>query len=128
MLFSAYDRLTDPLGLPISAPYEYFILALIGVVAYDLAYCKVGDMYHSGMIDGRMEGSFFHWIIRAFLFVVLWFVAYGAIRGYYFVMANWQIIIMIAGSIVGAAILCTLVVVAMGLVKKHEMVNGNACF
>lgn len=121
-----FERLTDPLGLPINAFYEYIILAVIGAVAYGIAYRKVGDMYHGGLISGRTEGSFFHWVIRAFLFVVLWLVAYGAIQGYYFVTANWQIILMIAGSVAGAAMLCTLAVTAMRLVKKHRTVNGNA--
>ncbi len=121
-----FERLTDPLGLPINALYEYIILAVIGAVAYGLAYRKVGDMYHSGMIGGRTSGSFFHWVIRAFLFVVLWLVAYGAIQGYYFVTANWQIILMIAGSVAGAAMLCTLAVTVMRFVKKHRTVNGNA--
>lgn len=121
-----FERATDPLGLPINPIYEYVILAVIGLVAYGLAYRKVGDMYHDGLISGRTEGSFFHWVIRAFLFVVLWLVAYGAIQGYYFVTANWQIILMIAGSVAGAAMLCTLAVTAMRLVKKHRTVNGNA--
>ncbi len=121
-----FERLTDPLGLPINTLYEYIILTVIGAVAYGLAYRKVGDMYHSGIIGGRTEGSFFHWLIRAFLFVVLWLAAYGVIQGYYFVTANWQIILMVAGSVAGAAILCTLAVTVMRFVKKHRMVNGNA--
>lgn len=121
-----FERATDPLGLPINPIYEYVILAVIGLVAYGLAYRKVGDMYHGGLISGRTEGSFFHWVIRAFLFVVLWLVAYGAIQGYYFVTANWQLVLMIAGSVAGAAMLCTLAVTAMRFVKKHRTVNGNA--
>lgn len=122
-----FERLTDPLGLPINVFYEYIILAVINEGAYGLAYSKVGDMYHSGMISGRMRGSFFHWIIRGFFFVVLWLVTYGVIQGYYFVMANWQINLMIAGSVAGAAMLCVLAMVAIRFVKKHGMENGNAC-
>ena len=121
-----FERATDPLGLPINALYEYIILAVIGVVAYKVSYRKVGDMYHGGLISGRTEGSFFHWLIRLILFVGLWLLAYGAIQGYYFMIANWQIILMIAGSVAGAAMLCTLAVTAMRLVKKHRTVNGNA--
>ena len=121
-----FERITDPLGLPINALYEYIILAVIGAVAYGIAYSKVGDMYHDGLISGRTEGSFFHWVIRAFLFVVLWLVTYGAIQGYYFVTANWQIVLMVAGSVAGAAMLCTLAVTAMRFFKKHRTVNGNA--
>lgn len=121
-----FERATDPLGLPINAFYEYIILAVIGAVAYGIAYSKVGDMYHGSLISGRTEGSFFHWLIRLILFVGLWLLAYGAIQGYYFVTANWQIILMIAGSVAGAAMLCTLAVTAMRLFKKHRTVNGNA--
>lgn len=121
-----FERATDPLGLPINAFYEYIILAVIGAVAYGIAYSKVGDMYHASLISGRTEGSFFHWLIRLILFVGLWLLAYGAIQGYYFVTANWQIILMIAGSVAGAAMLCTLAVTAMRFFKKHRTVNGNA--
>lgn len=121
-----FERATDPLGLPINAFYEYIILAVIGAVAYGIAYSKVGDMYHGSLISGRTEGSFFHWLIRLILFVGLWLLAYGAIQGYYFVTANWQIILMITGSVAGAAMLCTLAVTAMRFFKKHRTVNGNA--
>ena len=121
-----FERATDPLGLPINAFYEYIILAVIGAVAYGIAYSKVGDMYHGSLISGRTEGSFFHWLIRLILLVGLWLLAYGAIQGYYFVTANWQIILMIAGSVAGAAMLCTLAVTAMRFFKKHRTVNGNA--
>lgn len=121
-----YERATDPLGLPINALYEYIILAVIGAIAYGIAYSKVGDMYHGGLISGRTEGSFFHWIIRLVLFAGLWLLTYGAIQGYFFVTANWQIILMIAGSVAGAAMLCTLAVTAMRFFKKHRAVNGNA--
>lgn len=121
-----FERVTDPLGLPINALYEYIILAVIGSIAYGIAYSKVGDMYHGGLISGRTEGSFFHWLIRFILFVGLWLLTYGAIQGYFFVTANWQIILMIAGSFAGAAMLCTLAVTAVRLFKKHRTVNGNA--
>ena len=121
-----FERATDPLGLPINALYEYIILAVIDAIAYGIAYSKVGDMYHGGLISGRTEGSFFHWLIRFILFVGLWLLTYGAIQGYFFVTANWQIILKIAGSFAGAAMLCTLAVTAVRLFKKHRTVNGNA--
>lgn len=121
-----FERLTDPLGLPINALYEYIILVMIDAIAYGIAYSKVGDMYHGGLISGRTEGSFFHWLIRLILFVGLWLLTYGAIQAYFFVIENWQIILMIAGGVAGAAMLCTLAVTAVRLFKKHRTVNGNA--
>lgn len=53
-----FEILTDPLGLPIEWYWEYLILAVIGVVAYAVAYRCVGDMYSGGMIDGSTSGSF----------------------------------------------------------------------
>lgn len=121
-----FERLTDPLGLPINPLYEYIILGIIGFTAYMVAYNKVGDMYRGGMINGSIAGSLLHWIIRAFMFVVIWLVTYSVIQGYFFVMANWQIILMIAGSVAGAALLCALAVSVMRFVKKRRTVNGNA--
>ena len=57
-----FDLATEPLGLPIEWYYEWLILGVIGIIAYSFAYDKVGDMYHSHVISGRVLGSFFHWI------------------------------------------------------------------
>lgn len=121
-----FERFTDPLGLPINCLYEYVILAVIGAIAYAVSYNKVGDMYHYGLISGKTTGSFFHWLIRAFLFVVMWLVTYGVIQGYFFVTANWQICLAIAGCIAGTALTCCTVVALMRAVKKHRMVSHNA--
>lgn len=95
----AYDLIIEPLGLPIKGCYEWLILCVIGIVAYLFAYDKVGDMYHSHVISGRMLGSFFHWIIRAACFIGLWAVAYGAIWIGKFVMDNKVLVGSIAGII-----------------------------
>lgn len=121
-----FERVTDPLGLPIDLVYEYAILAVIELIAYGIAYNKVGDMYHNGFIHGRMEGSFFHWIIRGFLWVITWLATYGSIQIYYFIYANWKIILMIIGSVAGIVMLCIFAVTAMRFVRKHTTTNGNA--
>ena len=84
-----FEILTDPLGLPIEWYWEYLILAVIGVVAYAVAYRCVGDMYSGGMIDGSTSGSFFHWLIRLILFVALWAVTYGIIAAVKWLTDNW---------------------------------------
>lgn len=82
-----FDLATEPLGLPIEWYYEWIILLVIGKIAYHVAYDKVGDLYHSGSISGRSEGSFVHWIIRIVVFVAFWAVTYGMIWTGKFVMA-----------------------------------------
>lgn len=120
-----YERTTDPLGLPINSVYEYIILAVIDFIAYKMAYDKVGDMYHDGWIDGKVAGSFFHWLIRVLLFVAVWFVVYSIIQVYFFVMANWHIVLMIVSSIACTAILCVLAVFIMRMIRKRMTANNN---
>lgn len=74
-----FDRVTDPLGLPIEWYYEWFVLAIIGILAYKFAYKTVGVLYHDGSISGSVAGSFFHWVIRSIYFITVWAVTYGAI-------------------------------------------------
>ena len=83
-----FDLATEPLGLPIEWYYEWIILLVIGEIAYHVAYDKVGALYHSGSISGRVAGSFVHWIIRIFVFVAVWAVTYGVIWIGKFVMAH----------------------------------------
>lgn len=98
-----FDLLTNPLGLPIEWYNEYLILAAIGAVAYGIAYRFVGDMYHSGAIDGRTSGSFFHWLIRLILFAALWAVTYGVIVAVRWLAENWVMVLCILGGIVSVA-------------------------
>ena len=59
-LFSfIFDKLTDPLGLPIAAWKEWLILLVLGELAYIIAFRVVGDMYDSGDIFTSIGGSFF---------------------------------------------------------------------
>ena len=63
-------------------------MAVIGYIAYLIAYEKVGSLYHGDFISGRAAGSFCHWIIRSIYFIVMWAVAYGVIWICKFVMAH----------------------------------------
>lgn len=121
-----FERLTDPLGLPINPIYEYIILAVIGFIAYITAYDKVGNLYHDGLIDGKTAGSFFHCVIRLVLFIAMWLAVYAIIQAYYFVTVNWQIILMIVGSVLGTTLLCIGAVAILRFVKKRRTVDNNA--
>jgi hypothetical protein len=54
-----FDSATEPLGLPIEWYYEWIILLIISEIAYQVAYDKVGVLYHSDSISGKSAGSFF---------------------------------------------------------------------
>ena len=114
-----FERLTDPLGLPVSPLYEYLILAIIGLVAYEIAFSTVGGMYRRGEISSSMEGSVFHWIIRLIWFVVIWAVTYGIIAFAKWVTAHWVVIVSVLGGILLTAGIVAIII----LIKKvmhHE--------
>ena len=123
-----FDLLTDPLDLPIEWYYEYLILAVIGAIAYGIAYRCVGDMYHSGAIDGRTSGSFFHWLIRFILFAALWAVTYGVIVAVRWLTENWVMVLCILGWMAVAGIAVATVLFIRSCKKKSETeVATDAC-
>ena len=116
-----FDLLTDPLGLPIEWYWEYIVLLVIGAVAYAVAYRCVGDMYSGGMIDGSTSGSFFHWLIRLILFVILWAVTYGIIAVVKWLTDNWVLVLSILGGVV--ATVCIAAVIAIIVRKRKKKVG-----
>lgn len=112
-----YDRITDPLDLPLTWYWEWLILAIIGFTAYVIAYRAVGDLYDIGAIDGSLVGSIIHWIIRIVVFVVIWAITYGAIWLAKFIFAHWIIIVSVLGVLlVAGAITC--------LIGRHNRKGG----
>lgn len=98
-IFSAiFDILIDPLGLPISALWEFVILIIIGEIAYRIAFSMVGDMYRSGGISSSWVGSIFHWIIRFIIFIIVWAVTYAVICIVKFITVHWLKILCILGG------------------------------
>lgn len=112
-----FEILTDPLGLPIEWYWEYLILAVIGVVAYAVAYRCVGDMYSGGTIDGSISGSFFHWLIRLILFVVLWAVTYGIIAVVKWLTDNWVLVLCIVDGVVAVVGIATVIAI---IIRKRK--------
>ena len=105
-----FDRITDPLGLPIAWYWEWIILAVIELAAFAIAFRAVGDLYADGMISGSTAGSVLHWIIRLIVFVVIWAITYFVIWLAKLIFAHWLLIVSILGGIlVTAAIICLIV-------------------
>lgn len=117
-----FEILTDPLGLPIEWYWEYLILAVIGAVAYTVAYRCVGDMYSDGMIDGSTSGSFFHWLIRLILFVILWAVTYGIIAAVKWLTDNWVLVLSVLGGVVAVV---GIVAIAAIIVRRRKEKVGT---
>ena len=96
------------------------ILLVIGEIAYQVAYDKVGTLYHGGFISGKSAGSFFHWIIRTVVFVAIWAVTYGVIWIGKFVMAHKIQVTIGICSIVAVVIAVKLLVWAK---ERNELVT-----
>lgn len=117
-----FDLLTDPLGLPIEWYWEYIVLLVIGAVAYAVAYRCVGDMYSGGMIDGSTSGSFFHWLIRLILFVILWAVTYRIIAVVKWLTDNWVLVLSILGGVVATVGIAAVIAI---IVRKRKKKVGT---
>lgn len=105
-----FDIITDPLGLPIDWWKEWLILLVIGEIAYRVAFHIVGDMYRSKDITTRTGGSFFHWLIRLIVFVVMWAVTYGVIWIGKLVIAHWAVALAVLGFSLFAGVMIVLFV------------------
>ncbi len=120
-LFSfIFDRITDPLSLPIQPLHEWAILGVIGLIAYVAAYNKVGDMYHNGMIHGSLLGSLSHWIIRLLIFIALWFVTYWSIVIGQWIIANWVVAVSV---LIGVAV-CVAAYMVYKYIRNKKLKNG----
>lgn len=107
-----FDRITDPLGLPINALYEHIIILVISQLAFRCAYRFIGDLYCDGYISGGKIGSILHWIVRALFYFVFWAITYGAIvvgkwiiaNKYIFITAVGIVLVLIIAAYAGVAI------------------------
>lgn len=107
MLKFLFDLLTNPLGLPINAIWEYLILAVIGAVAFTIGWA---------VSDGGEFGSFIHWVVRLIAFVVLWAITYGIIALIKWIFANWVLILCILG---GIAVICGIIAIIVLKLKDR---------
>lgn len=110
-----FDRLVDPLGLPIEWYWEWIILAVVGLAAYIIAKRAVGDLYSDGWIDGSTAGSVLHWIIRLIAFIIIWAITYGIIWLVKLITAHWVIVL----SVLGGVLLVTVATISVLRIKKR---------
>ena len=91
MLKFLFGLLTDPLGLPIDAIWEYLILAVIGAIAFWIAW--------KASPGGRF-GSLIHWLVRLIAFIILWAIVYVIVALVQWTFANWVLILCFLGGII----------------------------
>ena len=84
-----FDLITSPLSLFENPIHNYIAMALIGAVAFGIAYRAVGELGLRGE-----AGSIAHWIIRFFVLVFIWLFCCIVIKIITFIMNNWLVVII----------------------------------
>jgi len=68
-----FDLLTGEYTLFNNVLYNYVAMAIIGLLAYAIAFRFVGDLYRADMIFGKNVGSLVHWVSRYIIFIVIFY-------------------------------------------------------
>lgn len=109
MLKLLFEFLTSSFSLSENPISNYIIVAVVGYIAFLMAYNIVGWFYYTDIIEGKGVGQILHWVIRLFIFVIIYLIAAVAIRIYKWVMGIpmyvwWVVMIIIIGIILIVAI------------------------
>ena len=114
MLKLLFTLLTDPLGLPIHALWEYVTLAVINEIAYRIAW---------EASPGGFAGSTIHWVVRAISFVIMWAVTYAVIAAVKWIFAHWVLVVCILGAILLIAGMAAIIILRK---RKQTVGEKNA--
>ena len=117
MLKLLFERLVDPLGLPINPLYEYLIMLVVGELAYQFAYDKTGTLAHKGYMNSGQK-SIIHWTIRLLFYCFVWAVLRAGIWVYGFVMENKGVAII---SVICSVALVVTIQVFKGIEEKKRL-------
>ncbi len=100
-----FEYLTNSFSLLENPINDYVAMAIVGVIAYMIAYSIVGKFYRYDIIDGRRAGHILHWIIRGIVFTIIYYAFATAIRIYIWFNALPDYKWWIMGSAVGVLII-----------------------
>lgn len=89
MMRELFDLMTLPLSLFEDPIYNYFAMALIGLIAFLIAFRTVGELGLRGE-----AGSIAHWIIRIIVFVLIWALCSVLINIIHFIRENYIVVII----------------------------------
>lgn len=107
-----FDLLVSPFGLPINPVQEYILLAIVGGIAFLLAYRLAGRF---GM-DSR-ERKVLHWTFRFIIFIALWVM----IRVFIWLYKNP----FYAAIVFGCVVLSAMGVVIVLFIRRHKQKNSK---
>ena len=102
ILFKAlYDFVVDQFTLFENPFWNYVIAAIVGTIAFSIAWNLVGRLYDAGDIHGGGCASFLHWTIRILVTVFLFLLISLIIATIRFVLSVsgwvWAIVLLVVG-------------------------------
>lgn len=109
MLKLLFQYLTESYALLENPIDNYIIMGVVGIVSFFIAYGVVGVFYDEHLIGGSSIGSVLHWIIRFFVFVVIYYTIAFLIRLYKWIMGIPKYVWWIALIIIVAIIVLVLI-------------------
>ncbi len=107
------DYLSLPLSLPISPIWDIVICAIIGEVAYRIAFWYAGE-------NGRTSGErgCLHWLVRVPLYFFIWSFVCLLITVINFLRVNWIYVLIVLGIMLLIGI--TVLVIRYNKRRKKE--------
>lgn len=93
-----FEMITGEYTLFDNILYNYLAMAVVGAIAFGIAFAAVGKLYGEGVIAGRSIGSLLHWIIRLIVFIIIFYVLHLFIWGVQIFLSLpwWGIFLIIA--------------------------------
>ena len=67
-----FEIITESFSVSDNFYLNMIIMAIIAQVSYRSSFGIVGDLYRGEIIDGKISGSLFHWLIRTIIFFLLY--------------------------------------------------------
>jgi len=101
MLKFIFETLTGECTLFENILVDKIYLAIVGSIAFYIAWKVVGNLYHDGLIYGSAIGKIIHWLVRAIVFLVVFYIGFFIVKVYEFIILyNFQCLIGVIMSII----------------------------
>ena len=101
MLKFIFTLLTDPFTLPVNPIWEYLILTILGILAFQIGWVAS---------PGGALGSIIHWSVRLMAFLALWAITYAVIVTAQWIALHWILSLIIIASIVISILVITTII------------------
>lgn len=100
--------------------YNYIIMAVIGLIAFEIAWKFVGNLYSKDLIVSKNLGSFIHWTVRLIVFLGVFYGFMGIIWLTKFIY-TYKNIVSIFIVIIIISVICFKILKKIKLIEKVNL-------